>query len=283
MDDVMDKPTTTPISTRKHGDVLIILSNNPPVNALGSAVRKGLVDAIEQAEGDDSVTAVVIVCEGQTFFAGADVSEFGTPKAFEQPMLPQVVDRIEGCTKPVVAAIHGTALGGGLEVALACHYRVAVPSAKLGTPEVKLGLLPGAGGTQRLPRVAGVKKALQMCATGNPIGAKEAFDCGLVDRIVEGDLIPHAVAFAEEVRDVRPLAKSSERQDRIDIQCASADTVGKRFAVEQFHNDEMLSLKLLYAVDRADVRMIKRRCGASLSLKPLQKPFVLRQRRRQKF
>ncbi|HEY6705768.1 MAG TPA: enoyl-CoA hydratase-related protein, partial [Xanthobacteraceae bacterium] len=164
----MDKPTTSPISTRKHGDVLIVLSNNPPVNALGAAVRQGLVAAIEQAEADDSVNAVVIACEGQTFFAGADVSEFGTPKAFEQPMLPQVVDRIEAFTKPVVAAIHGTALGGGLEVALACHYRVAVPTAKLGTPEVKLGLLPGAGGTQRLPRVAGVRKALEMCATGNP-------------------------------------------------------------------------------------------------------------------
>jgi len=213
--DVMDKPTTSPISTRKHGDVLIVLSNNPPVNALGSAVRKGLVAAIEEAEAEASVNAVVIACEGQTFFAGADVSEFGTPKAFEQPMLPQVVDIIEGCGKPVVAAIHGTALGGGLEVALACHYRVAVPSAKLGTPEVKLGLLPGAGGTQRLPRVAGVKKALEMCATGNPIGAKEAFDCGLVDRLIDGELIPHAVGYAEEVRDVRPLPKSSERKDRL--------------------------------------------------------------------
>src|SRR5690242_4992334 len=218
MTEVMDKPTTSPISTHKHGDVLIVLSNNPPVNALGAAVRQGLVAAIEEAEADDSVNAIVIACEGQTFFAGADVSEFGTPKAFAEPMLPQVVDRIEGCTKPVVAAIHGTALGGGLEVALASHYRVAVPSAKLGTPEVKLGLLPGAGGTQRLPRVAGVKKALEMCATGNPIGAKEAFDCGLVDRLVEGELIPHAVAYAEEVRDVRPLPKSSERQDRLN-QC----------------------------------------------------------------
>src|SRR5918998_982565 len=216
MTDVLDKPTTSPISTRKHGDVMIVVSNNPPVNALGHAVRQGLVAAIEEAEADDAVKAVVIACEGQTFFAGADVSEFGTPKAFEQPMLPQVVDRIENCTKPVVAAIHGTALGGGLEVALACHYRVAVGSAKLGVPEVKLGLLPGAGGTQRLPRVAGVRKALEMCATGNPIGAKGAFDCGLIDRLVEGDLIPHAVAYAEEVRDVRPLQKSSERQDRIE-------------------------------------------------------------------
>ena len=213
MEDVMGKATTSPISTRRHGDVLIILSNNPPVNALSTPVRQGLVDAIAEAEADDAVKAVVIACEGQTFFAGADITEFGKPP--QNPWLPQVVDTIEDCSKPVVAAIHGTALGGGLEVALACHYRVADKSAKLGTPEVKLGLLPGAGGTQRLPRVAGVPKALEMCATGNPIGAKQAFDCGLVDRLVEGDLIPHAVAYAEEVRDVRPLAKSSERQDQL--------------------------------------------------------------------
>ena len=206
---------TSPISTRKHGDVLIVMSNNPPVNALGHAVRDGLVKAIEEADGDAAVKAVVIVCEGQTFFAGADISEFGTPKSFEYPALPQVVDIIENCTKPVVAAIHGTALGGGLEVALSCHYRVAVPSAKLGVPEVKLGLLPGAGGTQRLPRVAGVEKALEMAATGNPIGAKEAQAIGLVDRLIEGELLPHAVAFAEEVREARPLPKSSERDGKL--------------------------------------------------------------------
>jgi 3-hydroxyacyl-CoA dehydrogenase len=213
MTDVRDAPTTSPISTHKHGDVLIVLSNNPPVNALSTAVRQGLVDAIAEAEADDSVTALVIACEGQTFFAGADITEFGKPPVM--PWLPEVVDRIEACAKPVVAAIHGTALGGGLEVALGCHYRVAVPGAKFGTPEVKLGLLPGAGGTQRLPRVVGVREALEMCATGNPIGAKEAFACGLVDRLIEGELIPHAVGYAEEVRHVRPLPKSSERQDKV--------------------------------------------------------------------
>ncbi|MFL6721998.1 MAG: 3-hydroxyacyl-CoA dehydrogenase NAD-binding domain-containing protein [Sphingomonas sp.] len=208
----MDEVTTSPISTRRHGDVLIVLSNNPPVNALSTPVRQGLVDAIAEAEADDAIKAVVIACDGQTFFAGADITEFGKPP--QMPWLPTVVDAIEACAKPVVAAIHGTALGGGLEVALACHYRVAVPSAKLGTPEVKLGLLPGAGGTQRLPRVAGVRKALEMCATGNPIGAKQAFDCGLVDRLIEGELLPHAVGYAEEVRDVRPLPRSSEREDK---------------------------------------------------------------------
>ena len=206
--------TDSPISTAKHHDILVVTSNNPPVNALGLGVRQGLVAAIEQAESDDGIKAVVIRCEGQTFFAGADVSEFGTPKAFEQ-MLPTVVDIIENCSKPVVAAIHGTALGGGLEVALASHYRVAVGSAKLGVPEVKLGILPGAGGTQRLPRVAGVPLALEMATTGKMISAKAACDAGLIDRIVEGDLLQHAVAFAEEVKDIRPLAKSSERQEKV--------------------------------------------------------------------
>jgi 3-hydroxyacyl-CoA dehydrogenase len=207
---------TSPISTRRHDDVLIVTSNNPPVNALGHAVREGLVAAIEEAEADDSVKAVVIIGEGQTFFAGADISEFGTPKSFQAPMLPQVVDRIEACTKPVVAAIHGTAFGGGLEVALASHYRVALPSAKLGVPEVKLGLLPGAGGTQRLPRVAGVRKALEMAATGNPIGAKDAYEVGLLDKLIEGDLLQHAVAYAHEVKETRPIRRSSELDEKLE-------------------------------------------------------------------
>jgi 3-hydroxyacyl-CoA dehydrogenase len=213
MTDVIDKPTTSPISTTRHGDVLIVTSNNPPVNALGAAVRQGLVAAIEEAEVDDAIKAVVIRCEGQTFFAGADISEFGKPMVM--PMLPQVVDIIENCPKPVIAAIHGTALGGGLEVALASHYRIAVPDAKFGVPEVKLGLLPGAGGTQRLPRVAGVQKALEMVTSGAMISAKDAYAVGLVDRIVEGELVQHAVALAEEVRDIRPLPKSSERDEKL--------------------------------------------------------------------
>ena len=200
--------TDSPISTTRHHDILVVTSNNPPVNALGAAVRQGLVAAIEQAESDDAIKAVVIRCEGQTFFAGADITEFGKPPVM--PWLPEVVDRIENCTKPVVAAIHGTALGGGLEIALGCHYRVAVPTAKLGVPEVKLGLLPGAGGTQRLPRVAGVPKALEMVTGGGMISAKEANANGLVDRICEGDLQQHAVAYAEEVKDIRPLPKSSQ-------------------------------------------------------------------------
>ena len=204
---------TSPISTTRHGDVLIVTSNNPPVNALGAAVRQGLVAAIDQATDDDAIKAIVIRCEGQTFFAGADITEFGKPPVM--PWLPEVVDAIENCPKPVVAAIHGTALGGGLEVALGCHYRVALSSAKLGVPEVKLGLLPGAGGTQRLPRIAGVQRALEMVTSGMPIGARDACDIGLVDRIVEGDLAQHAVAFADEVKDIRPLPRSSQRDDKL--------------------------------------------------------------------
>jgi 3-hydroxyacyl-CoA dehydrogenase len=206
--------TDSPISTNLHHDILVVTSNNPPVNALGAAVRQGLVAAIEQAEADDAVKAVVIRCDGQTFFAGADITEFGKPPVM--PWLPEVVDRIEACSKPVVAAIHGTALGGGLEIALGCHYRVAVSDAKLGVPEVKLGLLPGAGGTQRLPRVAGVPKALVMVTGGGMTGARDAHDIGLVDRICEGDLQQHAVAYAEEVKDIRPLPRSSERQDKVE-------------------------------------------------------------------
>jgi 3-hydroxyacyl-CoA dehydrogenase len=203
----------SPISTKRHGNVLVVTSNNPPVNALGHAVREGLVKAVEEADRDDAVKAVVIVCQGQTFFAGADITEFSKP--MQMPMLPMVVDIIENCTKPVVAAIHGTAFGGGIEVALASHYRVALPSAKLGVPEVKLGLLPGAGGTQRLPRAAGVPKALEMAATGNPISAREAFELGLVDRLIEGDLEQHAVAFADEVKNIRPIPKTSERDEKL--------------------------------------------------------------------
>ena len=143
---------TSPIRTERHDEILVIISDNAPVNALSAAVRQGLEAAIKEGVADASIEAMVIRCDGRTFFAGADITEFTKPPV--DPLLPALVDMIEASDKPVVAAIHGTALGGGCEVALASHYRIAVPSAKLGTPEVKLGLLPGAGGTQRLPRIA---------------------------------------------------------------------------------------------------------------------------------
>ncbi|TKD52842.1 3-hydroxyacyl-CoA dehydrogenase NAD-binding domain-containing protein [Sphingomonas baiyangensis] len=206
---------TSPITTHREGDVLVVVSNNPPVNALGAAVRTGLDAAIDEAAGDDGIKAVVIACDGQTFFAGADITEFGKPPV--EPLLPTLVDKIEASEKPVIAAIHGTALGGGCEVAIACHYRIAVPSAKLGTPEVKLGLLPGAGGTQRLPRLAGVELALEMVAKGDPIPATKAHQAGLVDRLAdEGALREQAVAFAREVAGARPLPRASEGEAKAD-------------------------------------------------------------------
>ncbi len=206
---------TSPIRTERHDDVLVIISNNPPVNALGAAVRQGLEAAIKEGVADASITAMVIRCDGRTFFAGADITEFGKPMV--EPGLPTVVDMIEASSKPVVAAIHGTALGGGCEVTLGCHYRVAVPSAKIGTPEVKLGLLPGAGGTQRIPRIAGVKLALEMTAKGDPISAKKALDAGLIDKIVgEDSLEADAIAFAREIATKRPLPRASEKTAEAD-------------------------------------------------------------------
>ncbi len=205
---------TSPIRTEKHGEVLVVISNNPPVNALGQKVRAGLKEAIEQALSDDRVEAVVIRCDGQTFFAGADITEFGKPPV--GPNLPETLDAMEASDKPVVAAIHGTALGGGCEVALACHYRVAVPSARLGLPEVKLGLIPGAAGTQRLPRLVGAEAALPLVVGGNPISAAKAKEIGLVDAIVGADsLEADAIAFAK-AKIGQPVPRSSEGKANAD-------------------------------------------------------------------
>lgn len=176
----------------------VITVNNPPVNALSQAVREGLQNALRQAQGDAS-EAILLICEGRTFIAGADITEFGKPP--RSPSLPEVLAAMENSRKLVVAAIHGTALGGGFETSLACHYRCAVPSAKVGLPEVKLGLLPGAGGTQRVPRIAGVKAALDMMTSGNPVPAQEAADMGLVDEIISGDLKQGALKYVRDLVD----------------------------------------------------------------------------------
>jgi 3-hydroxyacyl-CoA dehydrogenase len=188
---------TESVDLDRRGHVAVLTVNNPPVNALSRHVRQGLHEGLMQAGSDAAVQAVVITCAGRTFIAGADITEFGKPPT--EPSLHSVLDLIENCPKPVVAAIHGTALGGGLEVTLACHYRVGVKGARFGLPEVKLGLLPGAGGTQRLPRVVGAQKALQMIVSGDPIGADEALKVGLIDEIVDGDLTAAGVAFAQKV------------------------------------------------------------------------------------
>lgn len=171
------------VTTQRHGHVLVITVNNPPVNALSAAVRQGLFAAIEQADADANTKAVLIVSEGKTFIAGADIREFGKPPV--PPSLPDVCNRIEACGKPVVAALQGAALGGGLEVALGAHYRLALPAVKVGLPEVDLGLMPGAGGTQRAPRLMGVKAAAEFMLSGKPIGAQAALQAGLIDRIVD--------------------------------------------------------------------------------------------------
>jgi len=200
---------SSPVRYELQDNIGIITVDNPPVNALSHAVRQGLLDAITAA-GSDSSEAVVIICDGRTFIAGADIKEFGKP--FKEPGLPDLLNTIEACEKPVIAAIHGTALGGGFETALAAHYRCAVPSAKVGLPEVKLGLLPGAGGTQRTPRLAGVKASLDLFISGAPIKAAQAKSIGLIDKIVDGDLLDGALAWAEElVRDDAPIRRSSEQ------------------------------------------------------------------------
>src|SRR6266446_612773 len=205
---------TKSVDLDRRGRVAVLTVNNPPVNALSQHVRQGLYEGLKQAISDSAVQAIVIVCAGRTFIAGADITEFGKPPA--DPSLHTVLDIIEASPKPVVAAIHGTALGGGLEVTLACHYRVGVKDARFGLPEVKLGILPGAGGTQRLPRVVGVEKGLQMMVSGDPIGADEALRVGLIDEIVDGDLATAGVAFAEKVLDEqRPLRKIRDLTDKI--------------------------------------------------------------------
>jgi 3-hydroxyacyl-CoA dehydrogenase len=196
-------------SIEKRGSIGIIWIDNPPVNAISQAVREGLMSAVESAAADDEIEALVLACRGRTFMAGADISEFaGGPKP---PSLGEVVDALSESPKLIVAALFGTAFGGGLEVALACNYRIALPSAKIGLPEVKLGILPGAQGTQRLPRLTGVDFALKMITSGKPVAAAEALDAGAIDRIEDGDIVAAAVAYAEElVAADAPLKKTHE-------------------------------------------------------------------------
>jgi 3-hydroxyacyl-CoA dehydrogenase len=196
--------------------IAVLTLNSPPVNALSAPVRDGLADGFKKAIADPDVKAIVLVCEGKSFIAGADISEFG--KKPSGASLYEVQDIIENCEKPTIAAIHGTALGGGLEVALVCHFRVAVPSARCGLPEVNIGLLPGAGGTQRLPRIAGAEKALEMVTSGSHVPAKACLDMGLIDEIVaEGNLRAGGVAFAKKVlAEKRPLTKVRNNNTKVE-------------------------------------------------------------------
>jgi 3-hydroxyacyl-CoA dehydrogenase len=196
--------------------IAVVTVNSPPVNALSAAVRDGIADTMRKASADPDVKAIVVICDGRTFIAGADIAEFGKPPK-GTPLL-EMIDTLESSPKPVIAAIHGTALGGGLETALGAHYRVAVPSAKVGLPEVKLGIIPGAGGTQRLPRVVGAERALEMITSGEFVGATKAREAGLVDEVVEeGKLREGAIAFARKVvAEGRPLRKVRDLTDKME-------------------------------------------------------------------
>lgn len=230
----MHTGATGPVARAMHGDILVVTIDNPPVNALGVDVRRGLAAAIDAAEADAAVKAVLIVGSGKTFIGGADIREFGKPPM--APFLPDVCNGIEACSKPVIAVIHGAALGGGLEIALAAHYRLALPAAKLGLPEVALGLLPGAGGTQRTPRLIGAAAALDLMLSGRHAGAAEAAKLGLVDRVVDGaDPLAAGLAYAQELvqggapvrrtRDATQLADTHAQRAAIDS--ARAETAKK--------------------------------------------------------
>lgn len=202
-----------PVRIERAGDIALVIADNPPVNAISAAVRQGLMEAIETADADPDARAIVIACDGATFFAGADIREFNEQP--RQPFLPDLINRIEACSKPVVAAMHGTALGGGFEIALGCHWRVADPAAKMGLPETKLGLLPGAGGTQRLPRLIGPEAALDMILSGDPVDATRALKAGMIDELAQGDLreaaIEAARRLAREGGEPRRLSRDDSR------------------------------------------------------------------------
>jgi 3-hydroxyacyl-CoA dehydrogenase len=221
----------------KDNGIAVITINNPPVNALSPGVPEGISEALDQIAQDESVKAVVLIGGGRTFVAGADIKEFGkmtSGKPRGAGLLPLLL-KIEDSSKPVVVAIHGTAFGGGLELAMAGHYRVALSTAQVGQPEVKLGLIPGAAGTQRLSRLAGVAKAVEMCLSGDPIKADEALKFGIIDRLIEGDLLAGAVVFAREVA-AKPARKTRERNEKLGnatdnplIFSSARETAGKKY------------------------------------------------------
>ncbi len=230
-----------PVTTMRRGNVLLVTINNPPVNALGVDVRRGLAAAIDTAEQDKEVAAVLIVGAGRNFIAGADIREFGKP--LQQPALRDVCDRMEACSKPVIAAIQGAALGGGLELALSAHYRLATADAKLGLPEVTLGLLPGGGGTQRAPRLIGIQAALELMLSGRHVSAKEALALGLIDRLGEGsDALTAGLAYAEEL-----VAANAPLRRTRDAAAALADSTANRAALDKARGETAKKARGLFS------------------------------------
>src|SRR6266436_5337480 len=191
-----------------HGQVAVITMNNPPVNGLGFDLRRDIVEGVARAEADTNVKAVVLIGSPRAFSGGADIREFGSPKASAEPTLNTVIRILENAGKPVIAAVGGACMGGGLELALGCHYRVAVKGAQIALPEVRLGLMPGAGGTQRLPRLIGAEAALNMIVSGNSVPSDQLEGSGLFDEVFEQDLLPGAISFAKKVvAEGRPLKR----------------------------------------------------------------------------
>jgi 3-hydroxyacyl-CoA dehydrogenase len=244
------------VTLAKDDNIGIITINNPPVNALSPGVPEGILACLKSLQADDSIQGIVLIGGGRTFIAGADIKEFGKMTSGQKSRdvgLHPFLNAIEDCPKPVVCAIHGTAFGGGLETAMACHYRVGVASAQVGQPEVKLGLIPGAGGTQRLPRLAGVAKAAEMCASGEPIRAPEALQVGIVDKIIDRDLLQGAVAFVRELAAKgRPPRKTRDRADKLgDPQTNTAALAKVREAVQKKARGLMAPFKAIDAVEAA--------------------------------
>jgi 3-hydroxyacyl-CoA dehydrogenase len=246
------------VTLSKDGDVGIITINNPPVNALSPGVPEGIAAGLETFQKDPAIRGIVLIGGGRTFCAGADIKEFikiTSGKTDRGPGLHPLLDALDRCTKPVVCAIHGTAFGGGLELAMAGHYRVAVPSAQVGQPEVKLGIIPGAAGTQRLPRLAGMAKAAEMCAGGEPIKAPEAAACGIIDRLIEGDLLQGAIAFTRElIARGGPPRRTRDLNDKLGNAQANAAALGAvREQVKKRARGMTAPLKALEAVEAAAV------------------------------
>lgn len=243
-------PNAVPVASELHGNVLCVTIDNPPVNALGAAVRRGLLDAIEAAEHNPAVAAIVITGAGRNFIGGADIREFGqTP---QPPSLPDACNRIEACTKPVIASLNGAALGGGLEIALAAHYRIALPAAKLGLPEVHLGLLPGAGGTQRAPRLIGAQAALDLMLSGRHVGADEALKLGLVDRLGTGtDALAAGLAYTRELLAARAPVRRTRNAAGLADRNASRAAIEAARATAQKARGLFSPLKIVEAVQAA--------------------------------
>ncbi|HKD01173.1 MAG TPA: 3-hydroxyacyl-CoA dehydrogenase NAD-binding domain-containing protein [Terriglobales bacterium] len=249
-------------------DIAVITIDNPPVNALSPGVPEGILAAIDQMNQDPAVKAAVVIGAGRTFVAGADIREFGkmTSGARSRGSLLPLLLRIEDSRKPVVMAIHGTAFGGGLELAMAGHYRVASPATQVGQPEVKLGIIPGAGGTQRLPRLVGVAKAVEMCAGGKPISGREAAAVGLIDQLIEGDLTTGAVAFARGIAD-RPVRKTRDRTEKLSPSAESAAIFASaRDTVRKKQRGMMAPLAAIDAVEAATRLSFDEGCQAEAGL-----------------